>query len=432
MSEKTKRVALVCAIIITSCVPFLFVEPLGKSVPALWLYASAIAGYIGINLMLWMYALGTRSVSRLVFTDTAPVLKIHQWIGKYGILLIFLHPFFVIFSYGESLLYILIPQIGTTFQNHVTLGRIAFFILLFIWFASAIIRGKIAYRPWKYLHYLVYIVLPFALLHVPDNGSTFISSIAAKAYILTAATVFGFIFLLKLRDMLDLDKTRYKVVSHHEIVRNTYLLNLRAVGSPLKAKAGQYVYVKLGLISENHPFSIVFSNEKTGELILTYRHFGRFTELMAESLAAGDEVRISGPFGSFTSQLDDENDTRPVVFVAGGIGITPFMQRLLQAPADSDQWLFYSNPTPETATYLGDLRKRVGQNKVVALYRDKQSDQLGQTGYVTADALSRYLTYPQRYRYFLCGPRGMMATARKSLLQLGVPSTAIHDEEFSF
>ena len=432
MNEKTKQVALVGAIITTSLVPFLFVNPHGTSIPALWLYASAILGYIGINLLLWMYMMGTRSVSRLVFTDMAGVLKIHEWIGKYGVLLIFLHPIFILCSYGESLLYLVLPQVGTTFQNHVTLGRISLYVLLVVWFVSAIIRGKIAYRPWKYLHYFAYIALPFAILHVPDNGTTYMSSIAAKAYIYSAVLVLLVFGLLKLRGLLDLDKTRYRVTDHRELSRGTYLLNLRAVGAPITLKLGQYVHIKLGSISEDHPFSVVYSNEKTGELLLTYRHYGRFTEVMSETLSIGDEVRISGPFGTFTHELDNNADARPVVFVAGGIGITPFVQRLLEAPEGKEQWLFYSNPTPETATFLGDLRRRVGRDKVVALYRDRQADQLGQNGYVTPDTFGSYLADPSTFRYYLCGPRDMMETAKTSLRKLGVPKAAIYEESFSF
>ena len=44
------------------------------------------------------------------------------------------------------------------------MGRFALLAILLIWLSSAIVRGAISYRPWKYLHYLAYPVLFLSLL----------------------------------------------------------------------------------------------------------------------------------------------------------------------------------------------------------------------------------------------------------------------------
>lgn len=86
-----------------------------------------------------MYILGAKSVMGLIFSDLAPVLSIHKWLGKYGVLAVFVHPLLVTFSFGESLLYSFIPHIGTLYERHVTLGRISFWLLLLTWFVSALL-----------------------------------------------------------------------------------------------------------------------------------------------------------------------------------------------------------------------------------------------------------------------------------------------------
>ena len=59
------------------------------------------------------------------------------------------------------------------------------------------------------------------------------------------------------------------------------------------------------------------------------------------------------------------NTTKPAVFLAGGIGITPFVSILLQATRDKlphELYLFYSNRRPEDAAFFDDLQRAESQN----------------------------------------------------------------------
>ncbi len=127
MSEHTKRQVLVVGIV-TSLLPSMLVlrfpEMISPMSVALW--GSAVLGYTGIVLLLWMYMLGAKSVMGIVFKDLAPVLSIHKWLGKYGTLLIFLHPLLVTYSYGESVLFSVIPQVGSVAQRHILFGSDCF------------------------------------------------------------------------------------------------------------------------------------------------------------------------------------------------------------------------------------------------------------------------------------------------------------------
>src|SRR3989442_14631825 len=72
-------------------------------------------------------------------------------------------------------------------------------------------------------------------------------------------------------------------------------------------------------------------------------------------MPAGGRIHLRGPAGKFTL---DGADTRPAVFLAGGIGITPFVSMSRQAAHDRlarDIWLFYSNRRPEDAAFLDEL-----------------------------------------------------------------------------
>lgn len=70
----------------------------------------------------------------------------------------------------------------------------------------------------------------------------------------------------------------------------------------------------------------------------------------------GSTVRIEGPFGKLVLYADQ---TRPAVFVAGGIGITPFRSMLVHGAMQQSlhrMVLFYSNRRPEDAPFLDELQ----------------------------------------------------------------------------
>jgi predicted ferric reductase len=405
--------------------------PANPTVASLSLYISATLGYVGIGLLLWMYILGTRGVASTIFNDYAKLAKIHGWLGKYGVLLIFLHPIFICLSYGESLLYIFLPQIGTQFEDSVTLGKISLYVLVVVWLTSAIIRGKIAYRPWKYLHYLAYIALPFALIHIPNIGSSFMGHFAPKVFFYSTVILLLAFTLLRLRIFLNFDKVMYTVKEHYELNRGVYVLQLLPKNTALRTKLGQYVYLKLGYISEDHPFSVLHNDSTTGTLTVAYRAYGRFTQELAK-VRRGAEIFIGGPYGSFTQQIDTRPD-RPIVFIAGGIGVTPFVQRLIDQSSSREQWLFYANKTPQSGVFIPYLKRALGERFIPAYSQVPLT--IGGDAvpkYISVDVLHRHLHDLSRYDYYLCGPLQMTAALVGELTSSGVDPQVIYSEEFSF
>lgn len=74
---------------------------------------------------------------------------------------------------------------------------------------------------------------------------------------------------------------------------------------------------------QSHPFSISSVPEKEGRLVLTIKQNGDYTAQIP-NLKAGDKAVLEGPYGHFYMQYDTEADA-PLVFLAGGIGVTPLM-----------------------------------------------------------------------------------------------------------
>jgi len=433
MTEHTKRMVTIFAIMVSLLPAILILQPpVNVTLRTSALYVSAIVGYWGIVLLLWMYALGTRAVTGLLFHDIAPVLAIHKWLGKYGIIAIFLHPVLITLSYGESWLYSLIPQASTLAERHILLGQIAVWLLAIVWVSSAFLRGRIAFRPWKYIHYLAYICIPFALLHVPDLGTQTMRSTVVKAYLFLLALTFIAFTIVRLRSILNLDKTRYQVVSQTRLTNHDFAVTLKPTGKRrLVPRSGEYVYVKLGILSEDHPFSVARYHVDTGELLLVYRTYGMYTKLLA-TLPAKTSVYLSGPYGEFTRELSSA-DTAPVVYIAGGIGITPFVTRIFDENNTREQWLFVANRSPESAVLVPELTRML-PSKCIRFYSRYdgvlQTDEFSTR--LSATAIASYLHDLSRYTYYVCGPAGMVTAIENELSSAGVPASQIHHEAFGW
>ncbi len=375
--------------------------------------------------------LGARSVIGVVFKDIAPVLKIHKTLGKWGSTAFLLHPLLVIYSYGESVLYTLIPHVGTEFERAVTLGRIAFMIIIFVWVTSILLRGKLGFRPWKYIHYFAYISLPFALLHVPQIGSQFLAQPVVRGYYFAIVGLFALFTLIRLSGWLNLDRKKYTVLSHVQTTDEDYLMIVRPAGvSRLKPRLGQYVYLKVGLISEDHPFTVAYHYKENGELWLDYRVFGSYTRYLT-TLAPGTVVSLAGSYGSFMSDLASE-DTTPVVYLAGGIGVTPFAQRVLDESTVRPQLLFAANRTYRSAVLVPNIKAIMGERCIAVYSREiavKPGDELG---HIDERLLRKYIEAPDQYTYYLCGPQSFVHDLTEVLKNMGVKPQQILAEEFDW
>ena len=159
------------------------------------------------------------------------------------------------------------------------------------------------------------------------------------------------------------------------------------------------------------------------------------------SLAAappGGTLLLGGPDGSFVLPADD---ARPLVFLAGGVGVAPFLSMLAEAAAQArplDTTLFYSNRRPEDAAYLdilADLERAVPRFRVVATMTRMERSRRPWTGETTPigpELLARYLRTPRGPCYYVAGSPGLVAGVRYMLVrELGVASEDIKIEMFA-
>ena len=153
-------------------------------------------------------------------------------------------------------------------------------------------------------------------------------------------------------------------------------------------------------------------------------------------LPPGTPVKIASALGSFTLH---KNSAKPGVFLAGGIGITPFLSILRQADherAAHKLALFYCNHRPEDAAFLEALQKLATTNSNFRLVgtmtkmakSGKKWD--GETGRIHKEMLSSYVSDLHGPIYYVAGPPGMAAGMREMLVAAGVDEDDIRTEEF--
>lgn len=156
-----------------------------------------------------------------------------------------------------------------------------------------------------------------------------------------------------------------------------------------------------------------------------------------KAVPLGTEVKIDGPFGSFTLHRDA---SRAAVFVAGGIGITPFRSMIVDATRKKSSqrlFLFYSNRRPEDAAFLSELEKIEKQNpsfKLIGTMTDigkSREAWQGETGLIGKPMLARHFGDLATPIYYSAGPPAMVTAMRNMLLGAGVSEDDIRTEDFA-
>ena len=184
-----------------------------------------------------------------------------------------------------------------------------------------------------------------------------------------------------------------------------------------------------------HAFSIASAPGEDEIVIATRMRPSAYKNVLA-TLDAGTKVEIDGPFGELKLRKDA---SRPLLFVAGGIGITPFRSMLRQARLErrtQRMVLVYANRRPEDAAWLDELRQMACDTDrfrlVATMTRPQESARAwgGATGPVDASLIRRACERLEAPECYVAGPPAMVAAARTALAAAGIDEDDIHGEEF--
>lgn len=219
----------------------------------------------------------------------------------------------------------------------------------------------------------------------------------------------------------------YEVADVRRLDANVTEIVLRPRGAPLRFRPGQFVFVSFGdarLRREFHPFSIT-SAPGERDLRLVVKALGDYTAALGD-LLPGTVARVEGPYGrlSHTAVANPRQ-----VWVAGGIGITPFlsMARSLDA-AGHEIDLYYCTEHADQAYYLDELFAIADRDMRVRVIPVRK-DSLGR---VTAEDIEGASHVLAKKDILISGPPAMIDNLTRQLRRLGVPRERIHFERFLY
>jgi len=346
----------------------------------------------------------------------------HRVFGRIGLIMVTLHAALIIVfrlgQFGEIILDLFI-MVGI-------LALLGFMVTAGV--ASTYKRIGLAYETWRNIHLANYVLFPAAMVHAlyhapPDSLLYY--------YLLLLALLFLVVVVYRLLRIAAVRRTPYKVAEVRQEAQDIWSLLFE--GPRLDYKPGQFMFIQLlrdGKLSSPHPFTIS-SSPTAGRLSITPKNLGDFTATIKDT-RVGDRAFIDAPYGVFSFLNYRQGEP---VFIAGGIGITPFISMLrymYDRELDQKVTLFWANRSERNLCFRGELEtmeKEMPGLQVIPVMSD-QPDWQGEKGHIKGQMILQYIENLENKEFYICGPPGMSRAVINELQHLNVSPVAIHSELF--
>jgi ferredoxin-NADP reductase len=230
-------------------------------------------------------------------------------------------------------------------------------------------------------------------------------------------------------------------IKKRKLAKNTYLFYFKKPKG-FDFIAGQYNRWTLPITTtdgrgSSRFFTISSPPSEKDFLIVTTKTIQSDFKKELLKLHENQKIKIFGPMGQF---VIDETSKKEHVFLAGGIGITPFYSMLADAAAKNSNkklTLFVSFSIPEEAVFLNELTeiaKNHSNLHVIYTITQPQKSQIpwnGETGRISEDMIKKYLMNISQSIFYIVGSPLMVEGTRQMLEDMHVPNEQIKTEQFT-
>jgi len=236
------------------------------------------------------------------------------------------------------------------------------------------------------------------------------------------------------------ERVQARIKEKREVAKGTLLVTFDLLGEEVDFRPGQYFFVTLPDVGHQddkglrrHITAVTSPNER-GVLGLATRMRDSAFKRSLRELPVGAEVDVEAPKGKFALP---EDPSRPLVFVAGGIGITVFRSMLRYIREDRLPYrvtLIYSNRDRESTAFLDELRELEQELPDLRLILTMTQDPSwnGETRRIDPRFFSDYLGDDlNRFTFLVAGPPAMAEAVQKALDEAGVKEENVIAERFS-
>jgi ferredoxin-NADP reductase len=233
---------------------------------------------------------------------------------------------------------------------------------------------------------------------------------------------------------------RARIKEKKEVAKGTLLVTFDLLGEEVDFRAGQYFFVTLPDVGHQdekglrrHITVVTSPNEKSVLGLATRMRDSAFKRSLAE-LEPGADVEVEPPKGDFALP---EETSRPLAFVAGGIGITVFRSMLLYIREEGlphRVTLIYSNRDQESTAFLDELQELEKENPNLRLVLTMTQDPgwEGETRKIDAQFFEDYLDGGLNdFTFLVAGPPAMVEGMQRELDEAGVKDENVNAERYS-
>ena len=321
----------------------------------------------------------------------------------------------------------------TTFPD-VLMATVAWLLLLMVaGFSIRAARRRIAYETWYYAHLYTYLAIALAFSHQFANGGAFAESLQARVawsalYAVVGALLLWYRVITPLRSAA---RHRFTVQSVRPEAPGIVSVHITGRSfDHLRAEPGQFFrwrFLTRELWWQSHPYSLS-AMPQPGLMRITVKARGDHSGSLA-NLKPGTRIIAEGPYGAFTPSLTG----RRVLFIAGGVGITPIRAMFAALPKrmSGGITLLYRASHPRDVVFSRELNAIANDRQAALHYLVGSREELGYDP-LDAEHLQRTVPGLHRYEAYVCGPTGMTAAAVNALVAAGIPRRRIHHESFDF
>lgn len=394
--------------------------------------AGRLAGTAGLALLLLAAALSARVPGfDRPFGGLTKLWRTHHHLGAWSLILLLTHPLLLALSAGtagiDAAASTLFPPPG---QTAIWAGWAALILMMVFLAPSFSFFGRPDYAHWKKLHRLAGLAVVLALAHTFVLSRTMPASLDILVWSILAllgvgAVAWRFVFSRRV------GRLEHRVTNVDSITNNVVELTLQPEHYRLSHETGNFVYLTVydrdleAGYGEEHPYTISSSPEEPA-LRIAIKGLGDASRAI-QNVSEGSRATVEGPYGRFFTHPNEV--VAPELWVAGGIGITPFLARMrylnrIGQPADVCLIFCVQD---ETRELFGDELRSLasglpGFNLQFHHFYRQDPVSLEYVENVCPDIMQRLI--------HICGPRPLNDLLVQHARSAGVPASSIHTEEF--
>lgn len=361
------------------------------------------------------------------------LLALHRWFGIITVFAVVAHSIIDTWAWGAASGTSIVAALIDLLQHEkwMVAALAATLIFAIIGLSSwRRIRTAMSYETWYFLHLLGYLAVLLGFGHQLTLGSDFASDrLATWWWIALAVAVVVMIGYARVAVIVRSISRSFYVKGAYWEADDIGSLHVAGPGMRrMRASSGQFFMIRAmtrDLWWQAHPYSLSSAPTDQG-MRFTIKQLGADSSRMLR-LAPGTRVLLEGPYGTFTV---DEAQGRPVVLVAGGVGISPIRAILEDCHPSQTPIVIVRVSQESHVAHRGELEQLVASRGGRLVILAGPRAWFAKNDPFQADTLRREIPDIASRDVFLCGPSAMESAVVSGMRKAGVPTNRIHLENF--